>query len=98
MSEHDQMVVLHAKPGREAVLRENLIALVGPSRREDGNLRYELYADAQDAGRFVFLESWASRDAQQRHHTQSQHIRHFEANGDADVERREVFYVLQRIA
>jgi quinol monooxygenase YgiN len=98
MNELNLLAVLYAKPGRETVLRKNLTALVTPSRSEEGNQRYELYADVQDPGRFVFLESWASREAQQRHHTQSAHIRHFHENGDADVARRELSFVLERIA
>lgn len=98
MSELNLLVVLRAKAGREAELRHNLSALVAPSRAEDGNLRYELYADAQDPGRFVFVESWQTADAQQRHHNESTHIRHFHHYGDADVERRELVLALDRIA
>jgi len=36
MNERHQIAVLYAKPGREAVLRENLVALVAPSRAEQG--------------------------------------------------------------
>jgi quinol monooxygenase YgiN len=98
MSELNQMVVLYAKPGREAALRDNLAALVAPSRAEAGNLRYELYGDAHDSRRFVFIERWASKEDQRRHHEESPHIRHFHANGDSDVERRESFYVIEPIA
>jgi quinol monooxygenase YgiN len=94
----NQMAVLYAKPGREAALRENLAALVAPSRAENGNLRYELYCDAGDARRFIFIERWASVEAQQQHNLHCQHIRHFHENGDADVERREIFYVIGPIA
>lgn len=98
MNERHQIAVLYAKPGREAALRENLLALVAPSRAEEGNLRYELYADAVDPRRFIFIEAWASAESQQRHHEQGPHIRHFHANGDADVERRELFYVIEPVA
>ncbi|HEY1147200.1 MAG TPA: antibiotic biosynthesis monooxygenase [Pseudoduganella sp.] len=54
MSELNQLVVLYAKQGREAVLRANLQALAAPSRKENGNQRYEVYADAADARRFIF--------------------------------------------
>ena len=97
MRELNQLVVLYAKPGREAVLRANLQALVAPSQKEDGNQRYELYEDAADARRFIFLERWASADAQSQHHHQSDHIRHFHENGDADVGRREIFYILKPV-
>lgn len=98
MSERFHIAVLYAKPGRELALRDNLAALVAPSRAEQGNLRYDLYSDAHDSRRFIFIESWTSAEAQRRHHEQSPHIRHFHANGDADVERRESFYVIEPIA
>ncbi|KAB8061284.1 antibiotic biosynthesis monooxygenase [Janthinobacterium sp. FT14W] len=98
MQELNQIVVLYAKPGREVALRRNLAALVAPSRQERGNLRYEAYADAGDPRRFVFIERWADPEAQQQHHNFSEHIRHFHETGDADVERRELFYVLEPIA
>jgi quinol monooxygenase YgiN len=98
MNEQHQIAVLYAKPGRENALRDNLVALVAPSRAEEGNLRYDLYRDANDPRRFVFIEAWASPEAQRRHHEHGPHIRHFHANGDADVERRESFYVIEPIA
>jgi quinol monooxygenase YgiN len=98
MPEINQIVVLYSKPGRESVLQANLAALVAPSRAEDGNRRYELYSDAGDARRFIFIERWASAEAQQQHHLRSPHIQHFHENGDADVERREILYVIEPIA
>jgi len=98
MQELNQLVVLYAKPGREDTLRANLAALVAPSRQENGNLRYEAYVDAHDARRFVFIERWANQESQMQHHNFGEHIRHFHENGDADVERRESFYILNPIA
>ncbi|WP_395405271.1 putative quinol monooxygenase [Pseudoduganella sp. UC29_106] len=98
MNELHQIAVLYAKPGREEALRDNLIALVAPSRDEEGNLRYDLYGDVNDPRRFIFIETWASAAAQRRHHEHGLHIRHFHENGDADVERRESFYVIEPIA
>jgi quinol monooxygenase YgiN len=77
MQELNQIVVLYAKPGREVALRANLAALVAPSRIESGNLRYEAYIDAGDARRFIFIERWASAEAQQDHHNSSDHVRFF---------------------
>lgn len=37
------LVVLYAKAGRESELRDKLRAVVEPSRRDTGNLRYELF-------------------------------------------------------
>ncbi len=92
-------VSLYAKEGREDELRASLIAVVEPSRNDEGNLRYELFADQNDSRRFIFLEHWASAEAQNRHHTQTEHIRHFQKDGGASaVEKYEYVYTLNRIA
>jgi quinol monooxygenase YgiN len=92
------VVALYAKEGLEEALRRDLVAVVEPSRRDEGNLRYEVFADRSDPRRFVFVEHWADQAAQQKHHTQAEHIRRFQEQGSAKVERIEVFYQLDRIA
>lgn len=98
MSELFIVVGIHAKPGKEEELRRDLIAVVEPSRKEEGNLRYDLFVDQSDPGRFVFVEHWASPEAQQKHHTQGPHIQHFHAHGVANEERIEFVHVLTKIA
>lgn len=98
MSELFMVVALHAKPGTEEELRRDLIAVVEASQKEEGSLRYEMFVDESDPGRFVFFEHWASAEAQHRHHDQGPHIRHFEANGSKNVERLEFLHRLTRVA
>jgi quinol monooxygenase YgiN len=98
MSDFFVLAVLYAKQGREDELRENLIAVVDPSRKDEGNLRYELFVQQDDPRRFFFVEHWASPDAQQSHDKESAHIRRFQENGSAAVEKVELFYKLDRIA
>jgi quinol monooxygenase YgiN len=98
MSELFIVVALYAKDGREQTLRRDLFAVVEPSRKENGNLRYELFVDRNDARRFVFVERWVDQHAQQKHHTESEHIRHFHEHGAANVERTEISFQLERIA
>ena len=97
MSEVNLIVLLHAKSGKEAQLRENLVALVDPSRRETGNIRYDLFSDTNDAGRFVFVETWSDTQAQRMHHTESEHIRRFHEHGESDVDSRELVILLERL-
>ena len=79
-------------------MRRDLIAVVEPSRKEDGNLRYELFVDHNDARRFVFVEHWVDQHAQQKHHTESEHIRYFHEHGVANVEKTEISFQLERVA
>lgn len=60
MSELFIVVGLKAKAGKENELRRDLAALVEPSRKEDGNIRYDLFEDQDEPGRFVFVEAWSS--------------------------------------
>lgn len=91
------VAVLYAKQGQEGQLPTDLIALVEPSRQEEGNLRYELSVDQNDSRRFVFVEHWTDAAAREKHHTQSKHILHFHSHGVGAVEKSEV-YKLDRIA
>lgn len=97
MPELHIVATLHAKVGKENELRRDLSAITEASRRENGNIRYDLLQDRNDARRFVIVEHWRDEAAQDRHHNLSEHIRHFHAHGDQNVERREAVYFLQKI-
>jgi len=97
MSELFIAVGLTAKAGKEDELRRDLSALVEPSRNEDGNIRYDLFEDQDEPGRFVFVEEWSSIEAQTKHHEHGPHIQRFHENGDSNVERREFAHILKRV-
>ncbi|CAM4178440.1 putative quinol monooxygenase [Bordetella muralis] len=97
MSELFMVVALKAKAGKEDLLRRDLSALVEPSRNEDGNIRYDLFEDQTEPGRFVFVEAWSSPEAQRRHHEHGPHIQQFHANGVGNVDRTEFAHRLKRI-
>ena len=98
MSELFMVVSLRATKGKEEELRRDLIAVVEPSRKDEGNLRYELFGDEDNPGHFVFVEHWASPEAQHKHHTQGAHIQHFNAHGAKNVEAVDSVLKLNRIA
>lgn len=97
MSELFLVVSLHAKAGKEEELRRDLLAVVEPSREEEGSISYDLFVDQNDAGRFVFFEHWASQADRDRHHNEGRHIRYFQANGGINVEKMEFAYSLTRV-
>lgn len=78
MNDFHIVAILYAKAGREAELRDKLSPVVEASRRDAGNLRYDLFVDRDDRRRFVFVEHWASLADQQRHHSETEHIRRFQ--------------------
>ncbi|WP_322062394.1 putative quinol monooxygenase [Paraburkholderia sp. J63] len=97
MDDFHIVVVLYAKEGRESELHAALVAVVEPSRRDHGNLGYELFSDQDDPRRFVFVEHWENAEAQEKHHTKSPHILDFNRSGSDAVERVEFFYKLDRV-
>jgi len=97
MNALSMVVGLVARAGKEDDLRRDLASLVAPSRKEDGNLRYDLFEDQETPGQFVFVEEWASTEARTRHHEHGPHIQHFHRNGVDNIERTVFAHVLKRI-
>jgi len=73
MSKIDVVAHIHAKPGQEAALRAILEGFVAPTRKENGCLRYDLFVDLSDGGKFTFIEEWTSTEALDAH-GRSEHI------------------------
>jgi quinol monooxygenase YgiN len=67
------IVILRAREGQETLLEAELRALVGPSRREQGCLTYNLHRAIDTPGALLLHEVWASREA----HTEHTHAPHF---------------------
>ena len=55
------IAIMQAKPGREAALRAELLALIPITRQEPGCLNYDLHVAVDQPGRFVFHENWTSK-------------------------------------
>jgi quinol monooxygenase YgiN len=82
--------VLKVKEGTEKEMRDIFAALVEPSRKDKGNLRYELYQDRKDPRRFVFVQRWADEESQRKHDKESAHIKEFTKNHIQKVESAEI--------
>ena len=68
------VATFQARPGKEAELRNALIGLVAPTRKEAGCVNYDLHASPEDAAKFLFHENWTSK-AHLDAHLQSAHIK-----------------------
>jgi quinol monooxygenase YgiN len=68
------VVEFHAAPGRAADLRTALLALVEPTRAEDGCLRYDLHEDPSDPDVLAFYEVWATPEHHAAH-DRTDHVR-----------------------
>lgn len=67
MPKIDVVAHIHAKAGSEGALREILEGFVAPTRKENGCLRYDLFVDLADAGKFTFIEEWESVETLEEH-------------------------------
>jgi quinol monooxygenase YgiN len=67
------VATLRAKEGQHLLLEAELRALVGPTRKEEGCLQYDLHRGADQPGTFLFHEVWESRE----HHTAHTRTPHF---------------------
>ena len=67
------VALFKSRPGRTEDLKNFLLALIPPTRREPGCLRYELHQNGSDPSDFVFLEEWESHAAIDAH-MQSPHV------------------------
>src|SRR5260370_12030963 len=66
-------VILRAREGQETLLEAELRALVGPSRREEGCLAYNLHRSIDTPRALLLHHVWASPEP----HTQHSHTPHF---------------------
>lgn len=58
---------LKARPGLEDEVRKTLMALVAPTRSEEGCINYDLHRAQDDPSLFLFHENWVSREALDTH-------------------------------
>jgi quinol monooxygenase YgiN/quercetin dioxygenase-like cupin family protein len=61
------VTVIRGKPAKEAEIKRELLSLTPPTRREPGNLGYDLYQSADRPGEFLRLEVWRSPEALELH-------------------------------
>jgi quinol monooxygenase YgiN len=82
------VVTLRAKEGQHLLLEAELRALVGPTRKEEGCLQYDLHRGADLPGTFLFHEVWASREHHAAH-TRTPHFLRWNARKDALLASKE---------
>jgi quinol monooxygenase YgiN len=50
-----------AKPGKEKQVRQELLSLLAPSRKDAGCVNYDLHQGLENPALFLFHENWASK-------------------------------------
>src|SRR3974390_2237970 len=61
------VVTLRAKEGQHLLLEAELRALVGPTRKEEGCLRYDLHRGADHPGTYLFHAGCKTREHPRAH-------------------------------
>jgi quinol monooxygenase YgiN len=82
------VVLLKSREGQEPLLEAELRALVGPTRKEDGCIIYDLHRGADIPNSYLLHEVWESREAH-RLHTQTPHFIRWNARKDALLASRD---------
>jgi quinol monooxygenase YgiN len=82
-------VILRPREGQEYLLEAELRALIAPTRKEEGCLRYDLHRSAEGPGAFLLHEIWETREHHTAH-TKTDHFLRWNARKDALISSREV--------
>lgn len=61
---------IKAKPGMERRMQQDLLALLAPTRSEDGCITFDLLSDINDPAVFILYENWESKAALDAHFEQ----------------------------
>jgi quinol monooxygenase YgiN len=85
------IVQLRPRDGQDLLLEAELRGLVGPTRKEDGCLTYDLYRSAEGPSAYMLHEVWASRE-HHTSHTNTPHFLRWNARKDAVLASREATF------
>jgi quinol monooxygenase YgiN len=85
------IVRLNPRDSQEMLLEAELRALVGPTRKEDGCLTYDLYRSAEVPAAYMLHEVWASRE-HHRSHTNTPHFLRWNARKDSLLASRDATF------
>jgi quinol monooxygenase YgiN len=82
------VVVLRPREGQEIFLEAELRALIGPTRKEEGCLRYDLYRSTEGPAAFLLYEIWESRE-HHAVHIKTDHFLRWNARKDSLLTSRD---------
>ena len=85
------IVTLRAKEGQHILLEAELRALLAPSRKEAGCLRFDLHSCVDQPGAFLLHEVWGAREDHTAH-TRTPHFLRWNARKDALLASREAAF------
>lgn len=75
---------IEAKSDQVKLVKNALIKLIEPTRKEEGCLQYDLHQDNEYSEVFVFYENWQSRELWQVH-MNNEHLKTYMAETEGAV-------------
>lgn len=90
------VVLLRSKDGQHLLLEAEIRAIVGPTRKEEGCLQYDLHHSLDQLGLFFLHEVWATREHHTAH-TKTPHFLRWNARKDSLLASRDATYWQQII-
>ena len=85
------LVILRPREGQDIFLEAELRALISPTRKEDGCLRYDLYRSAEGPAAYLLYEIWESREHHAAH-TKTDHFLRWNARKDSLLTARDAAF------
>jgi quinol monooxygenase YgiN len=85
------VVLLRSKDSQHLLLEAEIRALIGPTRKEEGCLQYDLHHSLDQPSLFFLHEVWASRDHHTAH-TKTSHFLRWNARKDSLLASRDATY------
>ncbi len=84
-------IVAHIEAKKEHInfVKEELLKLIEPTKREKGCLEYRLQQDNQNLEKFLFFESWESTELWQKH-MESEHLKNLVKNTEGTLVSLEI--------
>ncbi len=73
--------IIKAKPGKEDIVKRELMSLLDLTRAEKGCLNYDLHQCDADGTEFLFYENWEDQECFDRH-LQATHVTTFLSKAD----------------
>ncbi len=88
------VAIIRARPDKADLVRAELEKLIPTTRSEQGCVRYDLHRDNEDPARFLFYETWDTRELWQAH-MNNQHLKDFLAATDGAIDEFTLFEMSQ---
>ncbi len=81
--------VVKARPKHREQVREAMISLLKPTRKEKGCIKYDLHESLDDPNIFLFYEIWANEECL-TNHINSNHIKEYREKIACMIEDRTI--------